>query len=161
MDVFGQEKYSKMKETTKDIIVNKFGLDPKKVILVSGGSAWADHIAVTLYNEKFSNRLELYLPTTFNQSFTQNRYGNTLNELHNKFSDQTCKDSLSDIRDAINNGAYINTDYYGFLKRNIPVSKSDYLIAFALYDQPASFGTRYTWNKAKTENRVCVNLNKI
>ena len=84
-----------------------------------------------------------------------------INELHDKFSKETDKDTLLELKEAIDEGANINTSYYGFLQRNVPISKSEYLIAFSFADTPSSFGTLNTWNQAKTNNKICCDISKL
>jgi len=47
------------------LLVTRKLIDRSKVILVIGGAAWADHIAVNLYNNGAYPNLELYLPCRY------------------------------------------------------------------------------------------------
>lgn len=113
--------------------------------LVSGGSAWADHVAVKLFLEKKAPNLRLFIPCQFsNGSFEDEGYknmsfpsqkgskflpGNTLNYLHGKFSRVTSINSLTEINLAKYEGAEILSCRGGFHGRNAMVAKSDIVLA--------------------------------
>ncbi|AYV85759.1 MAG: hypothetical protein Satyrvirus37_4 [Satyrvirus sp.] len=146
----------------KDVIKTS----PKNIILVSGGSAWADHVAVQLFlTKKFAN-LELYLPTTFDvdkkKFITTSSEGRTLNFLHNQCYKKIEIDVLDELAKAIKRGAQVCI-YDGFLSRNTMIAKNvDYLVAFTFEnDCPKSGGTYDTWKKVKHNNKINFNLNKI
>ena len=108
---------------------------------VSGGAAFADHLAVKAYLEGLVGGLVLYLPANFeNGAFIPNprvRYnpGDTANRLHRKFTETTGVDGLAQIEQAIRKGAEVQV-FEGFHTRNCEVATHcDYLLAY-------TFGTR-------------------
>lgn len=143
--------FDKMINTAKHLLKNF-----DDFVLVSGGAAWADHIAVRLFLEGRASHLVLHLPAEFiegkfndNGVFSSSRNpGKTANYYHRKFQSLTGVNSLDEIKLAIEKGAEIHT-HDGFMKRNTFVAMSDFLIAFTWgNDQPPNKGgTRDTWNK--------------
>lgn len=109
--------------------------------LVSGGAAWADHVAVHLFRKPRSQRkfeqLRLYLPAEFESGrFKDNGQdnpsanpGKTANHYHQKFSRDTHINSLTEISSAIREGAEHYYPKGGFYGRNAMVAKSDFLLA--------------------------------
>lgn len=153
-DVFAQ-----MVAKAKSIIIDEWKLDAKQVVLVSGGSAWCDHVAVDLYlhSPEFKHSsLELYMPCAFNEQKSAfqdekswHNCGHTLNQLHAAFGAAIDRNTLQDVTDAKARGATIDCSCRGFLARNIKVGKSDYVIAFSNSSpnakQPTDGGTAHTW----------------
>jgi len=121
-----------------DGLITQLGESNYKIThLVSGGAAWADHVAVKLFLDKKVPNLRLYLPCAFEGgSFKDNgdvdpykNPGGTANYYHNKFKNTTYINSLSQIQIAQSYGAeLINVDK-GFHARNAMVAKSDFLLA--------------------------------
>lgn len=105
--------------------------------LVSGGAAWADHVAVKLFLDKKAPHLRLYLPCEWdNGAFHDNHDqdykknpGGTANHYHKKFHNKTQINSLSQIQIAKNEGAELLPCRGGFFGRNAMVAKSDFLLA--------------------------------
>jgi hypothetical protein len=156
--------YKNMLNNVYNILINELKLTD--IILVSGGSSFSDHIAVSLYLEKIEfDKLILYLPCKWeNLKFKDN--GNTncltnpgkyLNYLHKVFFDYFRIDSLSDINLAIRNKAIIKDNYNGFHSRNREVAKSEYVIAFSYTDDVTEGGTLFTWKLAKGK-KICLKI---
>lgn len=108
---------------------------------VSGGAAFADHLAVRAYLEGLVQDLVLYLPANFqNGAYVPNprvqfNPGKTSNNFHERFAKNTGVQSLAEIAAAIDRGATVHV-FEGFHNRNCEVaSHCDYLLAF-------TFGTR-------------------
>lgn len=90
------------------------------VTLLSGGSAWADHVAVVLFNERKVSDLHLYLPAKWE---TTDKYldtgmkgyktnpGGFLNKKHEEFSTVIDRNSLAQIGLAKTNGAVVFDSY--------------------------------------------------
>ena len=88
-DKLTDQHFKYMIKTSRDYIKT---LDDD-VTLVSGGSAWADHVAIRLF-KKDKRDLILYLPYKFNNNKYEDDY---LNSLHRKFSQKCVIDSLNEI----------------------------------------------------------------
>lgn len=133
----------------------------KNVTLVSGGSAWSDHIAIKLFLTGKFKGLELYLPATFNletKRYGDSHEGKILNLVHSKCQEKTNYGIFDEIASVIN---HKNTKIIlcnGFFDRNSLIAKnSDYLIAFSMGDDICG-GTMDTWNKVEHENKINFNL---
>lgn len=110
----------------------------RDVYLVSGGAAWADHVAVNLFQEGFVNRLYLCLPAEWDH--TVGRYvdneeinwrlnpGGTANYYHFGFTSEVEQDSLAEIDHVLLNGAK-RVVGNGFHDRNSIIAKADYMFA--------------------------------
>jgi hypothetical protein len=130
--------------------------------LVSGGAAWADHVAVKLFLNKKSPNLRLYLPAAFEGgSFHDNgsekwneNPGRTANHYHKQFQVATHIHSLSEINIAKCEGATL-IEMGGFHARNAMVAKSDFLLAmtFGKGSQVKPGGTADTVDKYLTRVR--------
>ena len=137
---------------------------PENVILVSGGSAWADHAAVQLYLRGTFAGLELYLPTNFdleNNCYVNTRQGKLLNLLHTKCKNKIGIDVFSELACVIQDSNCKIFIKNGFFSRNSLIAKeSDHLIAFTFYDKdaPIGGGTYDTWKKTKHDNKIHISL---
>ena len=127
--------------------------------LVSGGAAWADHVAVKLFLNKKVPYLRLYLPAVFeggayydngSEKWHENS-GRTANHYHKQFQVATNINSLSEINIAKCEGATL-IEMNGFHARNAMVSKSDFLLAmtFSKGNQVMPGGTEDTVEKYLT-----------
>jgi len=122
--------------------------------LVSGGSAWADHVAVKLFLNHKAPHLRLYLPCKWDHGAYEDNGvddwkinpGRTMNKLHKKFSDKAFIHSLSDIQIAKGEGAELLPCKGGFYGRNAMVAKSDFLLAitFGNENEVKDGGTAHT-----------------
>ncbi len=152
-----------MANTVKGIIEHVLKIHPKDVILVSGGSAWADHVAVQLYLEGGFGGFELYLPTEFDLS--QKRYihsheGQTLNKLFSECQAKTGSNVFEKLARVIGGTSVKTVVRKGFLARNTLISENcDYLIAFTFSaDVPKEGGTFDTWKKTPHSNKINIDL---
>ena len=148
-------------------------LEPERVMLVSGGSAWADHVAVLLFlfgdqeGRDFAG-LELHMPCRTSvqrdhvDGVSRVRWegthadGRRLYELHAQFSHDAGRDTLADLGHAILLGAQVSVAE-GFLARNRRIARGvegggppRFAIAFSAApvegnEPPAKSGTAYTW----------------
>jgi hypothetical protein len=168
--------YDRMVMEAGRILLDEWKLDPSKIILVSGGSSWSDHVAIDLFlHDKrfYDSKMHLYFPCPFDVGKSQyhmesNHFldcGNRLNWLHNQFSKKRnsaksslAKSSLHDISEALQNAKCNSTVHKGFFYRNLEVGKCDYLLAFtwSQTDKPADGGTAHTWknSNAKTKHHI-------
>ena len=135
--------------------------------LVSGGAAWADHLAVELYINGECSDLTLHLPAPFDNGRFIGPYGSSAsaaNYYHERFSRVIGINTLHQIYRAICGGANVtyepeHSGYSGMFNRNSKVSKADNMLAytFGTGNVPADGGTLDTWNKC-TGKRVHVTL---
>ena len=145
-----------MADMVKTYITEVLKVDNDKVILVSGGSAWADHVAVRLYLEGGFGGLELYLPARFNvknKKYINSFYGRTLNELHTKCQEKTGIDVFTDLARVNSKKSVKITLGTSFTARNTLIARNcDHLIAFTFKEgDPTKDGSANTWNKMKGE----------
>ncbi|CAH6419741.1 Hypothetical protein HVR_LOCUS818 [uncultured virus] len=139
------------------------------ITLISGGAAWADHVAVQLFLEGFASKLILCLPCEWkgSQYLDTGVYdwrinpGRTSNYYHSEFSTAMNRSTLFEIQEAIDKGAEVQI-HKGFHNRNSSIANCDYMIAFtwSSTDVPADGGTLYTWNKCTT-TKYHISLTKI
>lgn len=105
--------------------------------LVSGGAAFADHVAVRLFLDKKVAHLRLFIPCEFvGGSYRDNGTGDpfknpggTANYYHKQFQVTTGINSLTEIQIASSEGAELIPVARGFYARNALVAKSDFLLA--------------------------------
>jgi hypothetical protein len=166
-------------------ILHHWGLSPNRVILVSGGAAGADHVAVRTYLDAFNEAhtafagLQLYLPCAwvddtkdprgYDTGTTDSRSnpGRLMNQLHKAFSTKCGINSLMDIRSAAILGGHLHTSSRGFHARNRLVAQCDYMIAFTWCNDTVprpGGGTRHTWDTCKsapTSNKIHVPLSLL
>ncbi len=149
------------------------------VCLVSGGSAWIDHVAVRLYiesclrSETVLGGLYLYLPcnmtdhidpTTLQQrvQFDASHTGKRLQQLHQSFTNKVKErfDPLQDLLNIQSFGAFIDTSQKGFHARNNLVADVDIILAYTWgdsLDMPTNGtkgGTADTWNKSRATSKL-------
>jgi hypothetical protein len=174
-----RDVFSDMKKFARRFIVrlaeaNCASLD--KIILVSGGSAWADHVAVHLFLESLTSEtsfrgLELYLPCTVSIADGQLRFASTsagtrLSELHRQFSVAVGMglDSRMDLLCAKHVGAVLDCSSRSFQSRNSKVANVDALLAFTWNSTdgtPTKGGTGDTWTKCKSGVKYHVPLSSL
>jgi hypothetical protein len=153
--------YRRMINLTSNLIKQHQQTNDQNVVLVSGGAALSDHIAIDLFLDGFVNSLILYLPCEWNESqckFMENSKnesdpGSIANLLHVKFGNEVQKNTLRDIQMAIDKGAEVHIGN-GFLSRNLQIANSvDKLIAFT-FDKKMTPGTKHTWSHCRIEDKV-------
>lgn len=137
---------------------------PRDAHLVSGGAAWADHLAVHLFLSGHVSRLTLHLPAPFSfggsPRFAGGRgsSGSAANYYHKLFSEVLGKNSLREIEEA---GSMPSCDittqkatpgYGGMFARNkLVAGAADLLLAytFGKGEEPLDGGTKNTWDLCK------------
>lgn len=155
---------------------------------VSGGAAFADHLAVSAFLYGEVKELLLYLPAHFrNGAFVSEdrggkNPGETTNRLHRRFTEITGIDGLAEIAEAERRGAVLKV-VPGFQNRNLEVAAAaTCMIAFTFgratsrnlapgsqgfVDARAaglkiSKGTAHTWSEAwNCTAKTHVNLNEL
>jgi len=152
----------------EDFIKNTLNTTNNNIILVSGGSAWSDHVAVQLYLSSDFGGLELYLPARFDlnlNKFENTNEGNRLNSLHEQFEKKTKCSIFNELYLSITDPNIKVVIEKGFLQRNTMIAKNnDYLIAFTFStnDLPTNgSGTFDTWHKTKHNNKIHFDLNEV
>lgn len=156
---------------------------PEQKVLVSGGAAFSDMLAVNLFLAGMGG-LHLYLPAPFEDgkyvANGQRSDGSIANYYHEKFSEVIGRDSLATIQTAIEKGAITEVGD-GFWDRNTKIAQATHLLAFTFGSKESEVftpdmegyrdssiaglkpgGTSHTWqesNKALTKTHI--NLNEI
>jgi len=140
------------------------GLKGEHIHLVSGGAAWADHLAVHLFLIGMAQELTLHLPAPLDASGYFMGYrgtaGSVANYYHSKFSLIAGINSREEILEAASRKNCHGTvqpvapGYGAMFARNRLIAKeldksNDQLIAFTFGkgDSPEDGGTRDTWNQ--------------
>jgi hypothetical protein len=135
---------------------------PPGTTLVSGGAAWADHIAVALYLQGHAGALELHLPAPIeNGRFVGGNMsaGSAATYYHRRFSGVLGRDTIQEIVQAASTENCTGTvqpvrpGFGAMFARNQLVAGSldptrDGMLAFTFGDgdQPADGGTKHTWD---------------
>jgi hypothetical protein len=135
---------------------------PKGTPLVSGGAAWADHLAVYLFLNGHTDHLTLHLPapapTKRGFAGTLGTAGCAANHYHRLFSEVIGRSSMLDIMNAIERGAQYTTQptnagLCAFKIRNLQVAQDATTAAFAYTwgngKAPVDGGTAHTWRILK------------
>lgn len=134
-DLLSIDKYNEMYQIASKLI-DYIETNLKRSIthLVSGGAAYADHLAVQLYlNDKVPN-LRLFLPCDFKDGEFVDEYdmlgrtAETATFYHKKFSEKIRIDSIKELKSAIDKGAEVIV-INGFKNRNTYVSRAEFLVA--------------------------------
>jgi len=121
--------------------------------LVSGGAAYADHLAVRLFLKGKAEKLTLHLPcawagTKFADTGVfdwKTNPGGTANALHRKFQANTGIESFKELAAAIANPNCTTTVSPGFHARNALMAKANALVAL-------TFGRRNAVKDGGTAN---------
>lgn len=130
--------------------------------LISGGAAWADHLAVSAFLNGFCKELTLHMPAPFDGRFIgpSNSAASAANYYHDRFSQAIGIDTLEEISLAAAGDNCHGTfeseraGYSGMFARNNKVASGcDRMLAytFGTGDTPADGGTRDTWDKCRGE----------
>jgi hypothetical protein len=143
--------------------------------LVSGGAAWADHLAVAMYLKAEVKGLTLHLPAPFD--LTARKFvgpagsaASAANYYHEKFSKLLGSDTLGHIAYAISAGAKVteqpSAPGYGamFTRNNLVAADGVHGVLAYTWGEgkvPADGGTKYTWDKSTAPRKVHVPLSKL
>lgn len=138
-----KQSFDAMVGKVQEIVQTHLKIKDEECEWISGGAAWADHVAVHLFNVGFGKSLTLALPCEWDH--TASRFvdtgvndwrtnpGQTANHYHNEFSKKFYKGNewmtLQQIGYAITKGATIEVGA-GFFERNTRVASADAVIAF-------------------------------
>lgn len=140
-------------------------------VLVSGGAAWADHVAVWAYLNDLCKSLILHLPAVYRDNWYEGQYGTSggaANHYHQVFSKTMGFHSLGHIQAAIDKGAIVTNQptamgYAAMATRNKLVANDcTHMIAFTFGegDVPADGGTKITWDMAANKQRIHVPIKR-
>lgn len=158
-----KELFQAMIEKADSIIKERWGLDPQKIVLISGGAAWSDHVAVHMYLYKDYPKLRLHLPCIWDSKNLcyNEKQGKTANQYHHYFSKSIGVNTLEEIELAKKQGAELRV-HNGFFSRNTYVAQTKYMIAFSWATDSTKItgGTKNTWNKCKGR-RIHINLSNL
>jgi hypothetical protein len=128
------------------LLINHLKLDHKDLHLVSGGAAWADHVAVTfkILMGIPSEQLTLYLPATlgkdgyYGSTERAQKTADTANYYHREFSRVIQRDTLGELLAERSRGCNLIDGNGSFHARNADVAKSTgtdgLLVAFTFGD---------------------------
>jgi hypothetical protein len=152
----------------EDLRARMDGLD----VLVSGGAAWADHLAVVAFLNGWSSGLELYLPAPFVVGRFVGPFrsaGSTATYYHRLFSEKIGRDTLKDVADAIERGARVSQEpqsfgVQGMFARNTKIARratAAVAYTFCADGVPAQGGTMDTWLKLNCSDKVHVDLGQL
>lgn len=137
--------------------------------IVSGGAAWADHLAVELFLAKKAEKLTLHFPAPFKRGVffgPSDSSASAANYYHEKFTKATGIDSRRQLQEAIQTSGCDYTDqppasgYGGMFARNLLVAEDvEACLAYTwgAGQEPADGGTKFTWDKI-TGRKVHVSL---
>lgn len=127
--------------------------------LVSGGAAWADHLAVNLYLSGYVQNLTLHLPCRFKGGRfigPLRSSASAADYYHQRFSMVLDLDTRAEIAEAIEKGASVTFEpslngYIGMFARNAKVATAEAVLAytFGQGSTPEDGGTKDTWDKCK------------
>ncbi len=144
---------------------------PDRIHLVSGGAAWADHVAVNMFRS-LPERFDLTIcgpcpwdreKKRFHDTGVRNwkvNPGGTANYYHELFRQAARIDGLTQIDEChdFETGKFTYISGDGFHERNnLVVEFADYVLAFTFGhgDEPADGGTLHTWKLAKAAGITC------
>lgn len=154
-----------------DIWADKFGKD---LNLISGGAAWADHIAVSIYLMDLADSLTLYLPCTLSEKHREfvgpagkrptgtspsamDRTADIANYYHMLFSQKMEKGTIEGLFKAKEKGAKLVVIDGGFKVRNLYTGQVDIVIAYTFGNNssyPKDGGTSHCWNHSPATIKI-------
>lgn len=172
---FTKQLFERMTELALETMAEKFHLDPKSCHVVSGGSAWSDHVGVDLFLRSKVAGLKLHLLapvtegrfTSLRQSRVVCNIINGINKYHGLFSSIIQRNTFEDLTRAIdtNSDNNIVTHKSLFPRNSQLASEASHVIAF-VWKRPDPVTTgdiikRCRRNKIPTENIVLIDVSGI
>lgn len=164
-DKLNKELYEKM-YTRLLIHIQSLEVKPEELLLISGGAAYSDHLAVRFFNEFYDLKVKLllHMPARFdkvNNKFVDNKDADIANHYHKLFSEKCNLNSLEEISLAYKNGM-VDRIHDGFFARNRLVALGQNMIAFTFSStgEPADGGTANTWKQCKG-NKLHIDLGSL
>jgi hypothetical protein len=160
-----------MQDSVKTLLIAEY--PHNRYRLVSGGAAWADHLAVDLLLSGYGLGLTLYLPAEWDSTMVRyqrgpgDKYrdpGQIANYYHGLFSEKMGIDTLAQIEDARDRGAELVYIPGGFHARNLRVGQVDWLICLhwngAQATKPKG-GSLHTWNNSRAQKKTYIALESL
>lgn len=150
--------------------------------LLSGGAAWADHLAVHAFLEGWCAGLELYLPAPLEEvgdvasgpklyvfAGGPSTAGSAANHYHQRFQQATGVDGRAQIAAAIAAGALVAAEpvapgYRAMFARNAKIARgAGAAIAYTWGEasHPAAGGTLDTWKQVRSTHKIHVSLHGL
>jgi len=148
---------------------------PRPWCLVSGGAAYADHVAVDFFTEDTADSLTLHLPAPFvigglgeSSHFDERtESGRTANYYHRLFSGKlqasgALPSSFDDLAHVMEWGASVFV-HDGFHARNLFVGRVDVLIAatFGRGSVPKDGGTKHCWDNSPAPKKIHIPIETL
>lgn len=154
------DMFQKMKQIVLQIL-ERLRLPLEEIVLVSGGSPFMDHVAVSLFldHPKQFQGLQLFLPCNYRIAneklvFLNNRAqfyncGKILRSSHAKFQRQCHISSCQDLAKALALGATTRVHLDGFYARNAQLAMQCEYLVVGTFDSrlPKNKGLLKTWCK--------------
>jgi hypothetical protein len=169
-----KELFDKMINRAEKIITEDYQLKWDQIHLLSGGSAWGEHVAVVLF---LKHRLEgtwltIFSPVDWESNtgkFTDSQRGKDyrsnpgllLNDCHQNFAQIIERDTFNDLKASRYYGANININYNGFFHRNSALANCAHILlafSWSTLEMPHRGGTLDIWKKCKTSQKKHISL---
>ncbi|WP_225784532.1 hypothetical protein [Xenophilus sp. Marseille-Q4582] len=144
--------------------------------VVSGGAAWADHVAVRLLTLGHAGALTLHLPapmdeTDFSFVGVRKSAGSAANYYHHQFSQALGEDTRAELFDASQDDRCFGTfepaapGYSAMFTRNrkVAATATGGVLAFTFGegDVPADGGTKHTWDLIASNKKFHYSLASV
>ena len=163
LEKYSIDHFTFMTETINSYIKNTIQTELSNIILVSNGSAWADHVAVQLYLTRQYGGLELYLASKFDlkhSRYVNTHEGRSLNKLHQQCQEKTQINVLGELAKVQYRPNVKITVKRGFVARNTLVAHNcDHIITFTFSETVLDNIIVHTLNKVKHNNKYHAFLN--
>jgi hypothetical protein len=138
-------------------------------VLISGGAAWADHLAVHAFLQGWCAGLDLYLPAPMEDRRFVGPFGSagsTAGYYHGLFSKVVGMDTQAQIAEAVRLGAHMQAEpaspgLGGMFARNTKIARAAEAVlayTFGEGDVPARCGTFDTWAKVTSPSKAHIRL---
>lgn len=139
--------------------------------LVSGGAAWADHLAVRLFLDGDVSGLTLHLPAPIKNGKFVGGYktaGGTAQYYHDQFKKNTGINGVAEIEEAIKRGAKVTYQPEGspvsamFTRNKLVAKESDAALAYTFgEDDVDDGGTKNTWDQISSKDKKHRSIHKL
>lgn len=167
----GRDRNRIMTRATWDWMVSSaMNCIPAGSHVVSGGAAWADHVAVRLFMDGHASALTLHLPSHMNDSGFIGPYqsaGSAANYYHERFSRAIGENTIQQLLECITHDACTGSaqqpapGYSAMFTRNKLVvneldTEHDGMVAFTFGqgNEPADGGTNHTWGLFRGHDKL-------